>query len=207
MNSATFSELSIEPSYYSRPAPLFASRGTLRESIQGKGAAGNPRCDDRAGDVVEGVVAVGEPIRVVVGGDRESLERRHLQAGAHVLDVLPPDLVGEPVLVVRRRIELIEGAAVAVARVFVAGCVVELAGELDGSRSCQAFTQLPVSGPRRDVVGAQRAALHHHFDVVVEACRHLAGEACADGRLMQRPEDAAFTGQIPIAPVEDVGLE
>ena len=48
------------------------------------------------------------------------LQRRDLEAGADVVQVLPAHLVGQAVLVVGRRIQLIEGLALAVRRVLVA---------------------------------------------------------------------------------------
>jgi hypothetical protein len=73
-----------------------------------------------AAGVVNGVVAFSEPPRVIVRHQGEAFERRDFEPGSCVVDVLPADLIGETVLVMRRGIELIERAAHVVCGVLVA---------------------------------------------------------------------------------------
>src|SRR5262245_25973543 len=85
------------------------------------------------------------------------------------MEVLPADLIGESVLVVVGRIELIEGLPAAVARLVVSRRVVVLAREARlPRRARQRDADGPVAGPGVDVVRSDRASLAGHLDAEVE---------------------------------------
>jgi hypothetical protein len=107
----------------------------------------------RVGNVVDGVTRFREPPGLVIGRDRHSLQRRDLEPAARVVDVLPADLIGQPRLVVRRGIELVESSADAIRRILIARREVVFARHLRGAPSGQRSTQLPVTRPRLHIVG------------------------------------------------------
>ena len=132
------------------------------------------------------------------------LERRDLDAGAHVVDVLPADLIGEAVLVVSGRIELIERAARR-RRSDSSSPEAKLYSPVSctAPRSGQRLAHLPVPRPRADRVGAERAALHRHLDAVVEPRRQLARRAHAGRRLLRdRRRCASLAAQVDVATPE-----
>src|SRR4029453_1103159 len=115
-----------------------------------------------------------------------------LDPGSRVPDVAPADLIRQPVLVVPRRIELIECAAGSILRISIAGRDVELPDQPDRESDWQRLAQLPVTRPRPYRIVRDRAGLNGHLDVVVESRRQLADEAGADRGRGQAGDSAAL---------------
>src|SRR5688572_1323035 len=123
------------------------------------GRASRHAGERRADRGIDTVPFLREPPRVVVGRDREAFHWSELHTGACVMDVLPANLIGQAVLVVWCRIQVVEGAADAVGRVRIAGGIVVFAGEPHAGGARQRLAQLPVSRPGLNVVAAKRSTL------------------------------------------------
>src|SRR5688500_12219093 len=126
----------------------------LLPDVGGGGAGRNARQQRAASGVEPGAFLVPPP-RVVGGGGRYAFERNPLDTGTQVPDVAPANLVGKAVLVVRRGIQLIEGAACGVGGVLVAAGVIELAARAEAQRSRRRRPHHVMTRPGTDIVAAE----------------------------------------------------
>src|SRR5437868_12071258 len=86
--------------------------------VGARDARGRSR-DHRAATVIQSVVCIRQPVPAVTRSRAPALRDGEVETTAHVLHVLPADKIGETVLVVAGRIELIESAFLVVGRVLV----------------------------------------------------------------------------------------
>src|SRR6185437_1301189 len=130
-------------------------------------SAGNTR-DYSTRRVIERIMRIGEPPRVVPRHRHPLLRRLGFQAEARIANILPADLVIHAVFVMTGGVELIESAAVAVFWVVVAGRVVVFHRNARVQMGCgQSLSNDPVSCPRPHCVGAKRACLPVYFCSIV----------------------------------------
>ena len=145
---------------------------------------------------------------MVARGRKHARRRVDVDAGAQMMNVSPPDLIGKTELVVSGRIQLVERLAPGIVAVVVARCVVVFpedarrgagAGEREAGR--------PMARPRANRIGADRAELRCSFTARVDASERRRDPSCADRRRVRRVAVAVFLELVRRAMSEEVRFD
>src|SRR5580704_19040129 len=113
-------------------------------------------------------MGVGQEEIVAAGPELPLARQSEFLPDTKILDIAPTELVRQPELIVRARIDRIEGVVVAILVVLAPGGVIVLQERTRlEAQALDRISPHPVSRPRADLIDTEIAPLIRHFGAVV----------------------------------------